>query len=68
MFLFYFIFWLGIGRVIWDFFGGWLIDLVKVELILVEIFYWELEVFFYVIVEIIFFNDGGWVVNSFFFN
>ncbi|QHU99458.1 hypothetical protein [Synechocystis sp. CACIAM 05] len=58
----------GIGRATWDFPGGRLTDLAKVELTLAEILHRELEVPPHAIAEITPLNDGGWAVNSSFSN
>ncbi|WLT39869.1 hypothetical protein NON20_11150 [Synechocystis sp. B12] len=50
----------GIGRETWDFPGGRLTDLAKVELTLAEILHRELEVPPHAIAEITPLNDGGW--------
>lgn len=58
----------GIGRATWDFPGGRLIDLTKVELTLAEILHRELDVPLDAIAEILPLNAGGWAVNSSFSN
>ncbi|MBE9175890.1 hypothetical protein IQ225_12345 [Synechocystis salina LEGE 06155] len=58
----------GIGRSTWDFPGGRLTDLTKVELTLAEILDRELDVPLDAITEIQPLNPGGWVVNSSFSN
>ncbi|UAJ73640.1 hypothetical protein IQE94_04960 [Synechocystis sp. PCC 7339] len=54
----------GIGRSTWDFPGGRLTDITKVELTLAEILNRELDVPLDAITEIVPLNPGGWTVNS----